>query len=339
MEKDILVSVIIAVYNTEKYLDRCLESITGQTLKDIEIICINDASEDGSLNKLYEWRNKDSRITVVNCEKNMKQGHARNVGIKMAKGKYIGVIDSDDFIDLDMYETLINHSDNLTADLVVSTALKRYKDGVVIKEEKFLHDFSSLDNIKRHIAAHGGPMVTNIIRREYFIENDLFYPENLIYEDNANGPIIYLKAKDIKVVDKCFYYYCVNPTSTVNKKNQPRYFDRTKTAKICYDRAKSEEFYNQYKEEIDFYFYKIFLFNTVRASLVNFSPWPKSEIRGVIEEYSSISNFDIQKNSNYKSEKRSVVDSIIDYACFHPSFFWILPALNSFLYKLKPFLK
>lgn len=335
MEKDILVSVIIAVYNTEKYLDRCLESITRQTLKDIEIICINDASEDGSLSKLYEWRDKDSRITVVDCEKNMKQGHARNVGIKMAKGKYIGVIDSDDFIDLDMYETLINHSDNLTADLVVSTALKRYKDGVVIKEEKFLHDFSTLDNIKRQIAAHGGPMVTNIIRREYFIEYDLFYPENLIYEDNANGPIIYLKAKDIKVVDKCFYYYCLNPTSTVNKKNQPRYFDRTKTAKICYDRAKSEEFYYQYKEEIDFYFYHVFLYNTVRGALSTFVKLPERELKEVIAIYQELYANDIVNNKYYNSEERGMVGNIVNYACFHPNTFFLLEAIHYMVKKYK----
>ena len=119
MENKILVSIVVPVYNTSKYLDECLSSLVNQTLKDIEIICVNDASTDNSLEILNSWAQKDNRITVIDSKVNMRQGAARNIAIKAAKGKYIGLVDSDDYIATTMYEELIVNSDNGQADIVV----------------------------------------------------------------------------------------------------------------------------------------------------------------------------------------------------------------------------
>ena len=99
------VSVVVPIYNVEKYLRECLDSIVGQTLKDIEIICVDDGSTDRSLSILREYEQKDPRIKVI-TKPNAGYGHSMNMGLDAATGEYMGIVDSDDYILPDMYETL-----------------------------------------------------------------------------------------------------------------------------------------------------------------------------------------------------------------------------------------
>lgn len=122
------VSVIIPVYNAEKYLNKCLESLINQTLSDIEIICINDGSTDNSLKILQEYAQKDSRIRIID-KKNEGQGKARNLGIELANGEYLAFVDSDDWCELNMYEELYITAKNNDADLV-ECSFKIYNDSL-----------------------------------------------------------------------------------------------------------------------------------------------------------------------------------------------------------------
>jgi len=110
------VSVIIPVYNTEKYLKKCLNSIINQTLKDIEIICINDGSTDNSLKILENYAQKDDRIIIQN-QKNSGAGSARNKGISLARGECLYFIDSDDFVDITLLEKMYNQITKTNADI------------------------------------------------------------------------------------------------------------------------------------------------------------------------------------------------------------------------------
>jgi glycosyltransferase involved in cell wall biosynthesis len=96
------VSIVIPVYNVEKYLRQCLDSVVNQTLKDIEIICVNDGSTDNSLQILEEYANKDDRIKIINKD-NGGLSSARNAGLEIATGVYIGFVDSDDYIEIETY--------------------------------------------------------------------------------------------------------------------------------------------------------------------------------------------------------------------------------------------
>ena len=111
------VSVIVPVYNVEAYLRQCLESLINQTLQEIEFICINDGSNDSSLEILYEFKKKDKRIRVVD-KKNTGYGDTVNIGINMAAGEYIGILESDDFATLNMYKILYEKAIEYDADLV-----------------------------------------------------------------------------------------------------------------------------------------------------------------------------------------------------------------------------
>lgn len=113
-----LVSIIVPVYNVEQYLPKCIESIINQTLSNIEIILVNDASTDSSGEIINEYAKKDKRITTIH-KQNGGQGSARNEGLKIAKGKYVGFVDSDDWIDKDMYESLVSKAIKEDSNLVV----------------------------------------------------------------------------------------------------------------------------------------------------------------------------------------------------------------------------
>jgi glycosyltransferase involved in cell wall biosynthesis len=121
------VSVIIAVYNTEEYLKQCLDSVCNQTLKGIEIICVNDGSSDGSLSILEEYASKDKRIIVISQE-NQGAGAARNVGLEIAKGKYVAFVDSDDWVELNMLENLYARAEEANADIVLHSYRTFYGD-------------------------------------------------------------------------------------------------------------------------------------------------------------------------------------------------------------------
>lgn len=112
------ITVIIPIYKVEQYLYKCLESVINQTLKDIEIICVNDCSPDNSSSILNEYKLKDDRIIIINHENNLGLGESRNSGIKIANGEYISFIDSDDYIESNFLEQLYNTAKKYNADIV-----------------------------------------------------------------------------------------------------------------------------------------------------------------------------------------------------------------------------
>ena len=111
-------SIIVPIYNTEKYLSKCLDSLIAQTLSDIEIICVNDAATDGSAAILNQYAEKDKRIKIIELNENGGAAKARNIGIETATGEYLGFVDSDDFLDLDFYEKLYSKAIETNADAV-----------------------------------------------------------------------------------------------------------------------------------------------------------------------------------------------------------------------------
>lgn len=332
VNSQILVSIIVPVYNVEEYLDQCLESLTSQTLKSIEIICINDASTDSSLIKLQGWARKDNRIIVVDSKINKKQGGARNLGIKKARGIYLGFVDSDDFVSNDMYETLIDNSNGMTSDIIISSKYFVFKDNVV--QEIINLPNNCNDNlrggVKSYILLNGCRMWTNIVKRSLILDNDLFYPENVIYEDNANGPNIFLCAKDMQIVNASFYYYRYNQSSTTKKKDDMHFFDRRETAKLFVEHAKRLGYYAKFKEEIDYTFYRLFLKNTIMGCLTLFSKYPLRQVRLTQREYVNICTTSIENNSYYRL-KKDKIDFVIKIMNILP----FTGYLFSFIIKMK----
>jgi len=131
-KKKIKVSIIIPVYNGEKWLSRCLRSLVNQTLKEIQIICVNDCSTDNSLAVLQQYAKKDKRIVIKNLKKNGGESVARNNGLKMAKGEYMAFVDQDDYVDLNFYEKLYKCTRNCSIDVVKGNVKEKNKGVEII---------------------------------------------------------------------------------------------------------------------------------------------------------------------------------------------------------------
>ena len=137
-------SVIIPIYNVEQYLRKCLDSVCNQTLEDIEIICINDCSPDNSLEILKEYQKNDNRIKIIDFKENRGVAAARNEAIKIAKGEYIGFVDSDDWIDLDFYEKLYKKASYTSSQIAIANAKK-------IVNNKYGNFVTDIENIKKNV--------------------------------------------------------------------------------------------------------------------------------------------------------------------------------------------
>ena len=139
------VSVIVPFNNVENYISKCLTSLIYQSLEDIEIICINDASTDNSKNIVLEYAKYDKRIKILNINTMSGQSYARNLGFEIASGEYIGFVDSDDWVELDMFEKMYNKAKLGNTDITMCQA-QLYDD----KEQRFYtDDYYSLKNLEK----------------------------------------------------------------------------------------------------------------------------------------------------------------------------------------------
>ncbi|WP_206425633.1 glycosyltransferase family 2 protein [Romboutsia sp. Marseille-P6047] len=199
------VSVIIPIYNVEKYLNRCIDSVINQSLKDIEIILVNDGSPDNCPKICDEYANKDSRIKVIH-KSNGGLSSARNAGMKIATGDYIGFVDSDDYIEINMYEQMYKVAYENNVDFVMSDYYKVYNDSkkevtldidssLYLKEDIYNKIYPSLI-MKENIDY--GPLlaVWHCLYKTSFIkENDLYFDEQVKYsEDNLFSSLVGYKS-------------------------------------------------------------------------------------------------------------------------------------------------
>ncbi|DAA83489.1 MAG TPA: glycosyl transferase [Cyanobacteria bacterium UBA10660] len=213
------VSVIVPVYNTEKYLQKCLNSLTNQTLKNIEIICVNDGSTDNSLKILQDNAIKDERIKIINQE-NKKQGAARNAGMQIATGEYIGFVDSDDWIDFDFYEKLYTAAKKHNFDIALCTNVRVKKN--VNKKRLNITEEKEYKTVQEKFDVNiqwKNPCPTNkIYKRDLFISHNIQWPEGVYCEDKIFTLKAVYFANGIVTVPNVNYYYFDNPKSTVNSR-------------------------------------------------------------------------------------------------------------------------
>ena len=224
----IKVSVIVPVYNVEKYLRQCLDSLVNQTLKEIEIICINDGTKDNSVEIINEYVKKYSNIILINQE-NQGLGMARNNAMKHAKGDYIAFVDSDDWVDTDMYEVLYNKAIETDADIVECDYRMVFENSTKIKNRTL---FGSLHTWKKFPIACGKIFDWKYVKTQVFnglrcmVWNRL-YKRSLIFNNNLTFPKgkgedypfsldAVLSAKSIVHCGKILYNYRIREASISN---------------------------------------------------------------------------------------------------------------------------
>ena len=215
----IKVSIVVPVYNVEEYLRVCLESLIGQTLKDIEIICVNDGSTDNSLNILKEYAEKDSRIVIIN-QVNQGQSVARNSALKIAKGEYIGFVDSDDWVDLNFFEKLYNVAVKNDCDIAAGGIAWNKNDGeldfvdISFKNSKIYT--KTPDKYKITKVAKTAYVWNKIYKKELLDKLKLDFEPDRYYEDMMFSHRVLHESGRLVTVPGVFYHYRLNPLSAVN---------------------------------------------------------------------------------------------------------------------------
>lgn len=221
MNKKPQISIIIPVYNVEKFLSTCLESVLNQTLKDIEIICIDDGSTDNSLKILEEYAKKDKRLVIIH-QNNQGVSAARNLGLEIIRGEYFGFVDSDDWVDLDFFEKLYNTAKKYDADLACAGIIRKYPSSkervkLNIKKEKIY----TLTSEKYKIAEipRKSYIYNKIYKTSEFEKTNLKFPSFWSFEDIYFSIRILYYLKKMVTVPNTNYYYRVNYKSLTRNMN------------------------------------------------------------------------------------------------------------------------
>ena len=209
-----VVSVIVPVYNTERYLARCLDSLINQTQKNIEILVIDDCSDDNSISIIQQFFEKDQRIKLIRHSENRGLGYTRNTGIKSAKGEYLMFVDSDDFLEPNAVENLYEIAVKHDLDILEGNYRK------IMSNKSFIYPkynvkgtFDGNEYISK--AGYLDPLVVNKFwKREFILKNHLFFTtDKMFYEDNFFTYKAFLKAQKVRKINFIFYNYVIRQNS------------------------------------------------------------------------------------------------------------------------------
>ncbi len=318
------VSVIIPVYNTEQYLKKCLDSVCGQTLKDLEIICINDCSPDGSLQILKEYAANDNRIKIIDFKENKGAAAARNAGINAASGEYLGFVDSDDFIDLDFYEKLYDKAIETGAEVVKGSDLKLIHVNGQIEVEK------RNQQVRQNKINFVCQYTTAIFKREFIVKNKIDFPHDLsVGEDPVFTIKAAILAKKIEVIDGAQYYYCKREgslNSTVWKAEKVRsYAKYIRTVADFVVKSKLTE--EDYKTFYRWMLYDVFahkenkalknaetdeIFNSLLADIYKLRPAAKRPVRILFDVFALAQAHDKNGSNGFRSGVYFVIFNVLE---------------------------
>ena len=260
-----VVTIALPIYNVEKYLDRCIESLVNQTYKNLEIILVDDCSPDGSARICDEWAKRDARIKVIHKKVNEGQGVARNDAMDIATGEYICFFDSDDYIGSDMaISTLVEAAERERAEIVVFGLKNIASDGTVVSQfvpkvgtrtycgrevqDEFLPEFVGPDpngNGERLFYMAAWLLMYSMKKIR---ESDWRYvsERKIISEDVYSLMNLFDTINTVTVVPEAYYCYCANDSTSFSRKYTPNRYDRIKhfyqeIVKLCQEKKYSDD--------------------------------------------------------------------------------------------------
>ena len=260
-----MLSVIIPVYNAEKYIQKCLESLLSQTLKDIEIIVVDDKGIDQSIRVVKSLQNTHPRggvIKVLEMEHNSGAAAARNYGLQYANGEYIAFVDSDDWCEPDMYETLCARATNGNCDWCYSQAVKEYPDGrkVILKQPEVPSGVLTPEIRKAMLSYFVAYFWTSIFKKDFLIQHQILFPPYRFSEDSFFVWMVVMHANRFAVVNQPFYHYIVQPNSVSNLYDGTKHQQKVDVFTLLISSLREKQLYSIYKTELDFLYIKKGLF-------------------------------------------------------------------------------
>lgn len=254
------VSVIVPVYNVEKYLDKCLSSLVNQTLSELEIIVVNDGTKDNSQSIIDHYVKQYPNKVVSLIKENGGLGDARNYGIPYAKGEYIGFVDSDDIVHLEMYEKMFNKAKLEDSDLVLCDLEYFYETS---SEKMVKEGLVQIENIDVNKTVFLSPLFAwnKLYRKSLFIESGLKYPIGLWYEDIPVTVPFFTLAKKISYVHETLIYYRQRSTSIMGSVDNPKVKDIFDIMHLCLNYFKDHNLLETYHDELEFLFLEHLMLN------------------------------------------------------------------------------
>ena len=251
------VSVIVPIYNVEKYLEKCINSLLSQTLEDIQIILVNDGSKDnsGNIAKEYEKNNKD-RVIYVEKE-NGGLSDTRNYGLKYATGDFIAFLDSDDYIEKNAYEEMYNKAIEENADYVECDFIWEFPNKIRVDKQYPYKNKKEMLSFVRVVAWN------KLIKRQLITDNNLEFPKGLRYEDVEFTYKLIPFINKFAYVDKPFIHYVQREGSIANVQNE-----RTAEIFTVLDNViefyKKNNIYEEYRDELEYNYARYLLCSSLK---------------------------------------------------------------------------
>lgn len=312
------ISVIVPIYNTELFLNRCLNSLENQTESDIEFLLIDDGSTDKCIDIMESYSYKDSRFRIYSFPKNRGVSIARNTGIEVATGKYIGFVDSDDYVDENYFESLSTILDITQAPIACSTADYTHLSKNII-------DFTD-SNVD--LTVGGASSCVRLFHRD-LIGNDRFL-ENCRLEDTAFTFLMHMKGKKMVIASNTQYYYCTDNMDSFNytEYSSPQtVLDTLKIMHFLNDKVKEEPEFSCFYEKIQKIQMRLLL---ASASMIeDFTTSSNQCCKLMNHLYSLIEKkYDVIQNRTFNSKfmdtfSSNCIDTLLEYRnrCYQSVFY------------------
>lgn len=282
------VSVCIPVYNAEKYISECLDSLIKQTLREIEIICVNDGSTDNSPEIIKQYQKKHKNIKLIN-QKNQGLGGARNTGIENATGKYVGFVDADDFVDEEMYEALYRLAEDKGCEIAMCSL--RFEPNTQTKKHLWYKPYNGVINgefLDRNIQPWNKIVSRDLIERIDF----RFFPKN----GDDMFILLMLEANNIVSVDKEYYHYRIGHSTMSNTFKIDNFLNFIKCTEAQIDEVKKMGRYDELKEYLDYRMIYVLIQTMSVAALVKRKDIFK-ECKKTLKEYKYKTNVYMKKTT------------------------------------------
>ena len=324
-----LISIIIPVYKVEKYIYKCIDSVLNQTYKNLEIILVDDGSPDKCPEICEEYAKKDNRIKIIH-KKNGGLSDARNAGLKVATGKYIGFVDSDDYIEKDMYQVLYNNIIKTNSDISIVN-LKEVKENEIIennvKDEQNTIEYTKLEGLKKLIENKIKSYAWNKLYKKEIL-NNIEFPVGRKMEDLAVMHKIFEKANKIVYTDKIEYYYLQRGDSILGN------IDLKLTKDLFYFVTERYKYmikkYPQLQDTLNIDRIKyIFIYHKNICLINDINTYNKTEF---LNEYLFLKN-------NFKNYKKKIFQNLSTMSKFEYNLLYINRNLLFNYYKLKKTIK
>lgn len=277
--KSPVVSIIMPVYNAAQFLECSVGSVLAQTNPEWELICFNDASSDSSSEILHAFASVDTRIRVIDSKVNVKQGGGRNRALKEARGQYVMFLDADDGLAPEAVATCLDAAGRENADMVLFDYF-RFGGNLPAVPVDIVSPLGqesasmSGDELRRCITLSPTPIWSALYSRSLIMDNGLYFPERMFYEDNAVALAIQLSAQVPVKINSPLYGYRTDNISVTRSLNNYRFFHRLQSAVTLKSHLRRLGLYDRWKTEIDHLILNQYLVHTVYGCIYRFDRLP-----------------------------------------------------------------